>query len=162
MKNNNQPSADIKDPKKDNKYLQSEETTFDLPEVKDIPGQENIHPPKMKQFADVTASSDDEEGKGLLDFDEDEEDIDDDTNVSSEEIELLDESASDAASEDSMDQARATLDNADEDGELLNEQVDASGEDLDVPGSEDDDDDELLGEEDEENNSYSLGADKDD
>lgn len=51
--------------------------------------------------------------------------------------------------------AHAQLDNVDEDGEALNEGIDMSGEDLDVPGSEQDDDDELIGEEDEENNSYS-------
>ncbi len=54
----------------------------------------------------------------------------------------------------------STLDDADEDGELLNESssaTDQSGRDLDVPGSEDDDDNEDIGEEDEENNAYSLG-----
>ena len=34
-----------------------------------------------------------------------------------------------------------------------------TGDDLDVPGSENDDDNELIGEEDEENNYYSLGGD---
>jgi hypothetical protein len=36
---------------------------------------------------------------------------------------------------------------------------DLSGDDLDVPGSEDDDKDEAIGREDEENNYYSLGGD---
>jgi len=47
------------------------------------------------------------------------------------------------------------LDNKDNEGEILNEENDLSGEDLDVPGSEDDDANEDIGEEDEENNSYS-------
>jgi hypothetical protein len=38
--------------------------------------------------------------------------------------------------------------------------VNFSGDELDVPGSEDDDDMENIGEEDEENNSYSIGGDK--
>jgi hypothetical protein len=38
--------------------------------------------------------------------------------------------------------------------------VDVSGEDLDVPGSELDDEEEVIGEEDEENNLYSLGGDR--
>ena len=38
--------------------------------------------------------------------------------------------------------------------------VDFTGNDLDVPGSEDDDAKEQIGSEDEENNSYSLGSDR--
>ena len=151
-------NPDLTDSADDKKHMQPEETTMDLPEVKDIPGQEHIHPPKMSAFNDVTVSSDDEEGKGLLDFDEE----DDESDVSSEESELLENSVNSMGSADDDDQARATLDNTDEDGEPLNEEVDASGKDLDVPGAEDDDENEDIGEEDEENNSYSLGADKDD
>ena len=151
--------GDIHDNEKDEKYLQSEETIFDLPEVKDIPGQEHIHPPRMKSFADVTISSDDEEGKGLLDFDDD---PDDESDVTREEDALSEQSVNSMDSADDKEQADATLDNTDDDGEPLNEQNDVSGKDLDVPGSEDDDDNEDLGEEDEENNSYSLGADKKD
>ena len=39
---------------------------------------------------------------------------------------------------------------------------DVSGDDLDVPGSEDDDENEEVGSEDEENNSYSIGGEKKD
>ncbi len=52
----------------------------------------------------------------------------------------------------------AQLDNTDNDGDLLNELSsadDATGEDLDIPGSGLDDADEAIGEEDEENNGYS-------
>jgi hypothetical protein len=65
------------------------------------------------------------------------------------------------AGTDDQNQVRATLDNVDEDGEPLNEVVNTSGSDLDVPGSEEDDANEEIGEEDEENNSYSLGGDRD-
>ena len=152
-------SGDIHDNEKDAKYLQSEEAIFNLPEVKDIPGQEHIKPPKMNSFADVTISSDDEEGKGLLDF---EDDLDDKSDVSQEESNLLEQSVNRMAIADDEDQANATLDNTDDNGDLLNEENDVSGRDLDVPGSEDDDNNEEIGEEDEENNSYSLGADKKD
>ncbi|MEO6219457.1 MAG: hypothetical protein ABIO81_03445 [Ginsengibacter sp.] len=155
--------GDIHDSKKDEKQMQEEEIIFDLPEVKDIPGQENIRPPKLNGFADVTISSDDEEGKGLLDFDEEDdmEELDNETNVTTEEKDLLEQSVNSMGSEDDETLAKSTLDNTDEDGELLNEENDMSGDDLDVPGAEDDDANEAIGEEDEENNSYSLGADKD-
>lgn len=57
----------------------------------------------------------------------------------------------------------ASLDNTDEDGDMLNENTTGdteSGDELDVPGSEEDDENEAIGEEDEENNSYSLGGER--
>ena len=48
------------------------------------------------------------------------------------------------------------------DSQDLRSELDRTGDDLDVPGSEDDDADEDLGEEDEENNYYSLGGDRKD
>ena len=72
--------------------------------------------------------------------------------VSDEELALLD--ASDEG-RDGQDLLRAEVDKTDEDGEPLNESVNLSGDDLDVPGSEQDDDNEAIGEEDEENNLYS-------
>ena len=86
-------------------------------------------------------------------------DEDANANISDEELELLD-AASDG--EDDSDLRAAELDDTDNDGEKLNQSLDVSGDDLDVPGSEDDDANEAIGEEDEENNSYSQGADKED
>jgi hypothetical protein len=60
-------------------------------------------------------------------------------------------------SEDNENLYRAELDDADLEGDKLNEEKDLSGDDLDVPGGEEDDEDEEIGEEDEENNPYSLG-----
>lgn len=154
--------GDIHDSKRDEERLKPDVTTFDLPDVADIPGQEHIHPPKFREFADITTSSDDEEGKGIIGFNDDELEADSDTDVTEEEKELLEQSENSMGSEDDEDRRKATLDNTDDDGVLLNEQNDQSGEDLDVPGSEDDDDNEELGEEDEENNSYSLGGDRKD
>jgi hypothetical protein len=153
---------DIHDSKRDEQRLQPDMATLDLPDVKDIPGQEHIHPPKFKEYADVTASSDDEEGKGIIGFDDDELEADEETDVTEEEKELLEQSENSMGTEDDEDRRKATLDNTDNEGVLLNEQNDQSGEDLDVPGSEDDDENEELGEEDEENNSYSLGGDRKD
>ncbi|MCW3087341.1 MAG: hypothetical protein JWQ78_727 [Sediminibacterium sp.] len=149
---------DLADSARDRKRMQPEETTIDLPDVEDIPGQEHIHVPKMKEFHDTTISSDDEEGKRI--FEEDETDAE--TDVTEEERELLTRSEDSMASVDDEDLRRMKLDETDLDGELLNEKEDLSGSDLDVPGANEDDADEELGEEDEENNTYSLGGDRKD
>lgn len=132
------------------------EITMDMPEVKDIPGQEHVKPPRIREMEDTTASSADEEGEGILDDlnKEDDEVTDPATDVSAEEKELL-EQADRPVSEETRDVQRAAPDKIDE--EDANEQANPldMGEDLDVPGSELDDDDEELGEEDEENNPYS-------
>lgn len=52
---------DLTDSASDQERLQPEYTTIDLPDVEDIPGQENIHVPPLGELADVTISSDDEE-----------------------------------------------------------------------------------------------------
>ena len=151
-------NGDIHDNQRDIDRMQPEETTIDLPDVADIPGQEHITVPQMKSFHDTTISSSDEEGEGLFD----EEEADDESAVTEEEKELLARSADSMATEDDEDRRKLVLDNKDLDGDLLNEQMELSGDDLDVPGSEDDDANEEIGEEDEENNSYSLGGDRKD
>ena len=155
VENNLNKSTDIKDSERDEKYLKQEETTIDLPDVEDIPGQENIKVPKMHEMMDTTASSADEEGDEI--FDDENEDTDNNADVSAEEKELLKRSSESMASEDDESVRRSQLDKTDDEGEALNESVNVSGSDLDVPGSELDDDNEEIGEEDEENNSYSLG-----
>ncbi len=198
--------SDIRDSNKDIEKLQQEQATLDLPDVKDIPGQENIKVPYFKEMADTTISADDEEGVGLfndddnnatndrigsaqtlneddliIDGDDDaaeksldeEDDIDneedglnitddtdgEDADVSEDEKIAL-ERSEDTDTYDNEDAFSSELDDTDFDGEKLNEDIDLSGDDLDVPGAEDDDSDEELGEEDEENNSYSLGDNK--
>ena len=134
--------------------------TMDMPEVKDIPGQEKIRPPKMREMMDITPSSADEEGEGLLDDlnkagDEDEIVSDENGNVSSTEKRLL-RKAGHQFRDEERDVSKMRLD--DSDGEdALNEKSNPRdmGKDLDVPGAELDDEDEQKGEEDEENNSYS-------
>ena len=155
-------NTDLSETKDDKKHLQPDEGILDLPEVKDIPGQEHIRIPKMKEFADTTISSDDEEGVGILD-EEEEDETSAGTTVTKEEKKVLRDAAEknmDVKDEQNLEQAQ--LDNRDEDGELLNEKTDVSGSDLDVPGSEEDDANEEIGEEDEENNSFSLDSEDED
>lgn len=152
---------DLPETNDDKKHLQADESTLDLPEVKDIPGQEHVRPLPAGEMADTTISSADEEAEGLLN---DDEDIitDESTNVSPEEKELLRRSSESMASDDDQKLTQSAVDNVDEDGTQLNENINQSGNDLDVPGSEDDDANEEIGEEDEENNSYSLGSEDED
>lgn len=135
-----------------------------MPEVKDIPGQENIRPPRFNEMADTTISSADEEGEGILDDlnkEQDQEDafenLSESTNVTEIEKQLLDQSDR-PVTEETEDIKKMALDETDDEDEL-NEKSNPldMGEDLDVPGADLDDDDEDIGEEDEENNSYSQG-----
>ena len=129
--------------------------TIDLPEVKDIPGQENVKPPRLGELADTTASSDDEEGDDILEPDDL---LDSDTNVSREErIALARVGGREAGTEDDV-LDEAALDSTDDDGDPLNEGSfgrDVSGDDLDIPEADD-------GEEDEENSDYNTDKNEDD
>ena len=151
MENN----KDLKDSKRDEKYLQPENTTIDLPDVKDIPGQEHVRPLPPGEMADTTISSADEEANKLLGPDEDIL-MDKELNVTSTERDFLQRSSESMATLDDEQLKASALDSTDDEGEKLNESSGMSGNDLDVPGSEDDDADEKIGEEDEENNSYSI------
>ncbi|WP_153797764.1 hypothetical protein [Foetidibacter luteolus] len=157
MAKKNNGSADLTDSRKDQEKMQPETATIDLPEVKDIPGQEHVHPPALNEYRDTTISSADEEGYRVFG-----DDSGDEGDVTEEEKELLEQSEQSTGTEDDESVRRVILDNKDDDGTALNEYAEVSGEDLDIPGAEDDDDNEDIGEEDEENNSYSLGGDRHD
>jgi hypothetical protein len=141
---------------------------IDLPELKDIPGQEHVRPLRLGELADNTASSADEEGDDVLEPGKEDElgiVMGNDGDVSAEERSTL--ANIDNRRADSEDEilSEAALDNVDGDGTPLNEKSsgrDLIGDDLDVPGSEEDDADEELGEEDEENNDYSVSDNNDD
>ena len=158
-------TSDLHDSEKDKKAMDEQPVTMDLPEVKDIPGQEHVKVPRMKEMADTTISSADEEGDDILgDADDlDSAELDEtDGEVDDVERDLLERSSESMASDDDQLILQARVDSTDDDGELLNEETevdDISGEALDVPGAADDDEDEAIGEEDEENNNYSLGGD---
>jgi len=152
-------NSDLKDPARDEQKLKNEEAKIDLPDVKDIPGQEFVHVPNPAEFADTTISSSDEEGDNVWTDDEITEGT---SNVSDLERKLLDDSANDMPTRDEQSLRQASLDSTDNEGTPLNEKTSfnsVSGSDLDVPGSEEDDTNEDIGEEDEENNPYSLGGD---
>jgi len=146
---------DLPESDNDKRQLKPDEATLDLPEVKDIPGQEHVRPFLPGEMADTTISSADEEGNDLFDADED---IitDKATDITKTERDLLQRSSESMSTGEDEQLNSATLDNTDEDGTLLNEKVNHSGTELDVPGSENDDANEEIGEEDEENNTYSL------
>ena len=154
--------TDLTETRDDKKHLQPDEATLDLPEVKDIPGQEHIRPIVTGEIADTTISSADEEGTEILETDEDLIVEDGNSNVTAEEKKLLKESSESSSIPDDVQLRKAALDNEDEDGTPLNENTNLSGDDLDVPGSVDDDENEEIGEEDEENNYYSLNDEKED
>lgn len=161
-KKTNSRSTDLPDSKDDQEKLKQEVVTIDMPEVQDIPGQENIRVPDMREMQDVTISSADEEAEELLseintgpgDID----DMDNDNIATTDRGKSLRKSAGQPVDEAFINDASMQLDNTDEDNEELNEKGSGAnrfGEDLDVPGSELDDADEDTGEEDEENNQYS-------
>jgi len=161
-KTNSNRSADLPDSPKDKSEMTQELNVINLPDVEDIPGQENIVPAPMGEMADETIASADEEADELFGNDIDE---NADSNVSQSEKDDLEKTANDMPSEDNTNLREASLDNTDNDGTPLNEgsfKNDIAGDDLDVPGADDDDEEEEIGEEDEENNDYSLGGDNHD
>ena len=155
---------DITDPKRDQDRLKPDETTIDLPDVKDIPGQEFVNAPPMGMMADTTISSADEEGEGL--FEDDEEDETDivlgtEADISKEDKAVLETAEDYMPTHDEDLLQQATMDNTDFEGEDLNEVsfgADKSGRDLDVPANTDDTGTDAMGQGDEENKLYSLGS----
>lgn len=145
--------------KNNHEIIPGDHFMMDMPEVKDIPGQEHIIPPVIGEMADSTISSADEEGEGILDDlnkEQGEENMDNASNVSEGEKELLRQTDR-PQTEETTDRKKLQLDQTDGQ-DPLNEKADLRdmGEDLDIPGSEMDDDNETIGEEDEENNNYSM------
>ncbi len=159
--------ADLTDPVRDQERLQSEEATIELPDVKDIPGQEFVNVPPLGMMADTTISSADEEGEGLfVDDEEDETDIvmGTDGDISPDEKETLQRADTYMDTHDENKLFQARMDNTDREGEELNEKSfggDTSGVDLDIPSEIEDMHVNPTGNEDEENDLYSLGGEKD-
>jgi hypothetical protein len=147
--------------------LAQDESYMEIPEMKDIPGQEHIHNAGVPgAMADTTISSDDEEGirdgKDLLSGEDEEVEIvmGTEADVTKEDLALLGDPDADNDMDDDELVLNTKLDDIDDEGDPLNESgSDATGRDLDIPEGEDDDE----GNADEENNYYSLGGDgKDD
>lgn len=153
--------GDLPDSQEDSERLKPEETVINLPDVKDIPGQEFVNVPAVGEMADTTAASDDEEGVSVFDRD-DSEDLDRgaEGDVRRDEREALrDTTYMPTRDEDNLRQAR--MDNTDFDGEPLNEasfgQGQAlSGADLDTGDMADETRSDAMGQGDEENKHYSV------
>ncbi|HZZ75460.1 MAG TPA: hypothetical protein VFE04_06000 [Puia sp.] len=145
MANKNYLHDDIQDSPEDKEKLKPEETTLDLPELKDIPGAARSLKNASLLPGDTTISSADEEGDDLLD--EDDEELSDENdmgaNVSRTEKKLLRDSL-DPSYDTDLPIHSISLDRKDDDGVELNE----SGMDRDLFGEDLDDD--LVEEEDEE------------
>ena len=132
--------GDIHDSARDERELQGDQGTLDLPEVKDIPGQENFKPAPVGSLGGETFSSADEEGDDVLG---DDLELGGKNNVSSTEKKVLSKTFDPSYDTDEPIHALA-LDSKDADGDLLEEKgldSDLFGEDLD---------DDLVEEEDEE------------
>ena len=127
-------NGDLTDSEKDTQKLQPEETILDLPEVKDIPGQENIKVPNFTEMADTTISSDDEEGLGIFEDDNGDDAssqrIGSATVISEDDLMIKDEDL-DAELDEEEDE-----DNFDEDDDDLNITDDSVSEDSDVTEDE--------------------------
>lgn len=155
---------DLPDKPGDKARLQPDEATIEIPDVKDIPGQEFVHVPPLGELADTTVSSDDEEGVGVFEDDEEDEtfiQMGTEDDIPAEDKRLLQQTDERMPTDEEDRLRRATLDNRDNEGEPLNEKSgERTGKDLDTSGVELDDKNELIGEEDEQNNTYSLGGDR--
>lgn len=167
MERNSSVPGDLPDSQEDRRKLEPTSTTIDLPDVKDIPGQEFINiPASLGEMADTTMASADEEGDAIFD-DGDDDDDEGEFDVSEDEKNTLERTDyMPTTDEDNL--QRASLDSTDFEGEPLNEKgfgetpgdtVDDSDLDIDA---EDETDTEAMGQGDEENKSYSLGSDDSD
>lgn len=141
LERNSSSPNDLPDSKKDQEKLQPEETYIDLPDVKDIPGQEFVNAPPAGALGDTTISSADEEGTTIFDR-EDGEDLrqtGNETDVTRNEKQTLEQiDYMPTRDEDNLQNAR--MDNVDFQNESLNERSfgeERSGRDLDVPGNSD-------------------------
>ena len=156
---------DLQDNPQDKAKMEAETAVIDLPDVKDIPGQEFIHTAPMGEMADTTIASDDEEGVGIFEDEEDEQITNNISNVSRQEKKDLQQADENMPTKDDQSIVAASMDNEDSDGEPLNQEgfgADVSGGDLDISGADADDANEEIGEEDEENNVYSASDENND
>src|SRR5438045_670692 len=67
VENRSSVPNDLPDSEKDARELESKEIIINIPDVKDIPGQEFVNTPSIDSLGDTTISSDDEEGSAIFD-----------------------------------------------------------------------------------------------
>jgi hypothetical protein len=165
LENQSSVPNDLPDSPQDSERLQGEEIRIDLPDVKDIPGQEFVHVPSLGEMADTTLASADEEGANIIGLNDDDGEAVGDTSrsdfdVSRDEREALrDTTYMPTRDENNLRQAR--MDNVDFDGDELNEASfgqgqSLSGSDLDTGDMADETKTDAMGQGDEENKHYSL------
>lgn len=141
LERNSSSPNDLPDSKKDQEKLQPEETYIDLPDVKDIPGQEFVNAPPAGSLGDTTISSADEEGENVFDRNDDEDlrRTGNEADVTRNEKQTLEQTDyMPTRDEDNLQDAR--MDNVDFQNEPLNERSfgeERSGRDLDVAGNSD-------------------------
>ena len=140
--------------------LRQDGSYIEIPDVSDIPGQENIVNAGVPgEMSDTTISSDDEEGiregKDILEEDEDVKIVmGTEADVTNEDLALLGDPDQDLDMNEDELVRKEGLDDTDMDGDPLNEAAvneDSTGDDLDMPVDDIDIDDE-------ENDYYSLGG----
>ena len=164
-----QQPADAKDSttskRRKEKLAEDGNAYIEIPDVSDIPGQENIVnagvPGAMR---DTTIASDDEEGirdgKDILEEDDDTKIVmGTEADVTDEDLALLGDPDQDMDMNEDELIRKEGLDDTDLDGDPLNEAAvdeDSTGDDLDMP--EEDNDDPKKVDDDEENDYYSLGS----
>lgn len=154
------------------KKLAEDGDFIEIPDVKDIPGQENIVSAGVPgEMADTTISSDDEEGirEGKDIFEEDDDTkivMGTEADVTAEDLALLGDPDKDMDMNEDELIRNEGLDDTDTDGDPLNEAAVSeysTGDDLDVPDADNSEPDaDSMGQGDEENNYYSLGSDNKD
>jgi hypothetical protein len=162
LERNSSNPNDLPDSKEDEQKLQPEEIFIDLPDVKDIPGQEFVNAPPVGSLGDTTISSADEEGTNVFDRSDDEDlrRTGNDADVSKNERRAL-EQIDYMPTTDENNLRDARMDDVDFQNEPLNERSfgeERSGRDLDVPGNTDETRTSSMGQGDEENKYYSLGS----
>lgn len=155
----------------DEEALKQDTSFIEIPDVRDIPGQENITAAPLGDLADTTLSSDDEEGiNGGQDILEDDDEVKivmgTEADVTAEDLLILGDRDRNLDMGDDEMTGIEGLDDTDFDGEPLNEaptNLASTGDDLDIPetdGSNPTQD--AMGQGDEENDYYSLGSDDND
>jgi hypothetical protein len=165
----NQKSKDSTAGERNEEKLEQDDGSYIvLPDVKDIPGQENIVDAGIPaEMSDKTIASDDEEGvREGKDIFEEEDDtkivMGTDADVTAEDLALLGDPDQDMDMNEDEFVRKEGLDDTDADGDPLNEAAsdeDSTGDDLDVPDAGNSEPDaDAMGQGDEENNYYSLGG----
>jgi hypothetical protein len=152
--------------------LKEDTSYIELPDVSDIPGQENIVDAGIPaEMSDETIASDDEEGvregKDILEEDDDVKIVmGTEADVTPDDLTILGDPDQDMDMNEDELVRKEGLDDRDADGDFLNEAAvdeDSTGDDLDIPDADESDPaSDAMGQGDEENNYYSLGGDNKD